>query len=541
MKRIPVAIITLLATLVALTAGAAECGGEGQAACTVAPAVFVQKKALGCPKGAFFDPIDGGSCWSCPAGYSRTLEHVKSAKACRNKARTVFAKATRHGRGTGLLRTDCRKGQFWDPNGYCWSCPGGYGRTTQAVTSAKACSKRVAGGYARANASGGLKCPSGSFFDPIDGGGCWRCPKGYKRSLSSVKARDACTTTALGGLGKAFGACPSGLVNINGICSRKGDCGGRGQRPCLLGERTPSCNRGLKEDFKRNRCVTLRPGETPFMGGLASLTQVYGDVITKGCQGVLGNLRISAQTDLAVGANCAKDVIAGAACRLLADKAGAGYASTASSLLGSGAAAARLDRELSAAYAGTQCARYAEGFARARRHGRGTGALRTDCGPGQFWDPNGYCYSCPRNYTRTLYPVTDARACVDKPGSELARLACASYTAVDRMMGDSARCSIEILESGRFIDRKLDFSLASREVCMSTGEFAYTVLNLASTINQPREKKADELANGLTKLINKIKRSDMYRRGTILAAGAGAARQGTSMMGKIDDLRYCHF
>jgi len=108
-------------------------------------------------------------------------------------------------------------------------------------------------------------------------------------------------------------------------------------------------------------------------------------------------------------------------------------------------------------------------------------------------------------------------------------------------MVTSARGSVAIVESGRFFDRELDFSLASREVCMSTGEVAHSVLNLVPAVNQPREKKADELTNGLTKLINKVKRSEMYRRGTIVAAGAGTAGQGGTVQGKIGDLHYCRF
>ena len=37
---------------------------------------------LSCGKGTFFDPVDGGSCWSCPKGSKRTVFSVKSAKAC---------------------------------------------------------------------------------------------------------------------------------------------------------------------------------------------------------------------------------------------------------------------------------------------------------------------------------------------------------------------------------------------------------------------------------------------------------------------------
>lgn len=35
-----------------------------------------------------------------------------------------FAPATLHGRATGdVLKTNCPSGQFWDPDGNCYSCP----------------------------------------------------------------------------------------------------------------------------------------------------------------------------------------------------------------------------------------------------------------------------------------------------------------------------------------------------------------------------------------------------------------------------------
>jgi len=35
-----------------------------------------------CGGNSFFDPIDGGSCWTCPTGYVRTINSVKGSKAC---------------------------------------------------------------------------------------------------------------------------------------------------------------------------------------------------------------------------------------------------------------------------------------------------------------------------------------------------------------------------------------------------------------------------------------------------------------------------
>ncbi len=42
-----------------------------------------------------------------------------------------------------------------------------------------------------------------------------------------------------------------------------GKCGGTNQRPCTLWERIPSCNKGLVENFRTNRCVRPRPKPKP--------------------------------------------------------------------------------------------------------------------------------------------------------------------------------------------------------------------------------------------------------------------------------------
>ena len=45
-------------------------------------------------------------------------------------------------------------------------------------------------------------------------------------------------------------------------------CGAANQRPCKVWERIPSCNKGLKEDFKKNRCVRPRKPRPPRCGAL---------------------------------------------------------------------------------------------------------------------------------------------------------------------------------------------------------------------------------------------------------------------------------
>ena len=107
-------------------------------------------KSASCPKGTFFDLIDGGTCWSCPSGFKRTVYPVNGAKACKRAGGVVFAKAKNKGKGKGILRTKCPKGSFFDPNGNCYSCPNGYKRTIYAVKSNRACSRRVKSSLIRA-------------------------------------------------------------------------------------------------------------------------------------------------------------------------------------------------------------------------------------------------------------------------------------------------------------------------------------------------------------------------------------------------------
>ena len=514
------------------------CGGEGQRACTVSPAAYVGKKPSACPQGSFFDPIDGGTCWSCPARYIRSVTHVKSADACVLLASEEFRRANRHGRGTGLLGTDCPRGQFWDPNGYCWSCPAGFGRTAHAVTDGRACARGVASRAGRATLVSSLTCPSGSFFDLIDGGTCWRCPQGYNRTLAQVKAADACATTLLAGAAAEAGTCRAGLVNTGGTCTRQGTCGGANQRPCLIGERIPSCNAGLREDFKANRCLPLRAGETPLTAGLASLGDFYSDGLRAACRQLVGVVRLEAGTELAVGANCSKDILGGVSCGFLVDSLGGGYASTAGAILSSGATAQQFQAAVDRAYAG-KCSRYAERLTRATRGPRGGGAFGTDCPRGQFWDPNGNCYACPQGYTRTLNPVESAGACVDKMGGELLRSACSVQEAVGTMFAAPAACSIEMLKGGLIEGAQLDFTRASQDVCMSTGDFIYVFLDAVRYVGSRPEESAGKIQSSLQALISKVQNSPAYRRTMTGAAAGSAALSGAALARKLQQFPAC--
>ena len=151
-------------------------------------------KNASCPSGSFFDLIDGGTCWTCPKGYKRTVFAVNSSQACERSSTTNFVAANDRGKGTGFLGTDCPRGAFFDPNGRCYSCPSGYKRTVYSVKGSKACEKSIAASFSRATKVSSLSCGNGSFFDPIDGGSCWSCPKGTQRTVYAVNSGKACET-----------------------------------------------------------------------------------------------------------------------------------------------------------------------------------------------------------------------------------------------------------------------------------------------------------------------------------------------------------
>lgn len=158
----------------------------------VAP-MFAKAISMGKPTkctGSSFYDIGTGKCWTCPSGYKRTVAHVKSNNACEKQGGIVYKPALKGGKGKGLLGTDCPRGYFWDPNGKCYKCPDGYNRTVFAVTSGKACSQKVNSSFKRATKVKKSACGRG-FYD-VGTGECWKCPKGYKRTVFPVTSGNAC-------------------------------------------------------------------------------------------------------------------------------------------------------------------------------------------------------------------------------------------------------------------------------------------------------------------------------------------------------------
>jgi len=147
-----------------------------------------------CPEGSSYEDIDGGTCWSCPAGYQRTKTRVNGADACVRAGTTEYAKATNHGNGSGKGGRECGPAQFWDAynKGTCWSCPDGFSRTRSAdITSERACERVTREESSRARMVAAAKCPDESSFD-AEAGSCWSCPPNYIRTIYPVDGDQAC-------------------------------------------------------------------------------------------------------------------------------------------------------------------------------------------------------------------------------------------------------------------------------------------------------------------------------------------------------------
>lgn len=135
-----------------------------------------------CPSGSFKDLRNGGECWSCPAGFDRTLSAVNEWDACGK----IFETARR----AEFIDRVCPEGSFPDLNGSCYTCPDGYRRTAAAVSAHNACFRNES--LVAAEKITALTCKAGEHFDLIDGGTCWSCPVNSVRSVYGVKTSQAC-------------------------------------------------------------------------------------------------------------------------------------------------------------------------------------------------------------------------------------------------------------------------------------------------------------------------------------------------------------
>jgi len=166
------------------------CGSPTDAAAEFASAT--PKGGAGCPAGTFLD-VGRGQCWSCPNTWDRfAFSAVDSDNACWRWPYLEHKRAKKHGAASLL---SCPKGQFWDPDGSCYSCRGGFIRGVAPVTSDQACSRAVAARYTKAKRHKDIGCPTETFLD-IGRGDCWSCPANwYRTALSPVDSARACTNS----------------------------------------------------------------------------------------------------------------------------------------------------------------------------------------------------------------------------------------------------------------------------------------------------------------------------------------------------------
>ena len=151
-------------------------------------------KAPLCATGSFFDPIRGGECYSCPSGYNRSAAHIDATNACYIPIHEEFSSATHHKRT--IWPHECSSGTFWDGynGGNCYSCPGGYRRTAYHINDSKACVRLVGETHSRSTLVKKAECAPGEIKDayvkgtqnPSFGGGCWTCPIGTDRTIHPI-------------------------------------------------------------------------------------------------------------------------------------------------------------------------------------------------------------------------------------------------------------------------------------------------------------------------------------------------------------------
>ena len=285
----------------------------------------------------------------------------------------------------------------------------------------------------------------------------------------------ACEYKMIGG-GTGLMGCAAGLSSIRNVCVKTGVCGKEGQRPCEVSERLPSCDAGLREDFKSNQCLKLRAGETPFTGGLSSLAGFWGATLQGHCKNLLGSIDVPGEDKMAIGARCSKDAAVGFACAMLRDLA-AGYTDLANSVMEMAPTGGTLAEQMNAASQKPPCSNYSERFAKATKYGPAKGAvMKVECPAGQFWDPDGNCYSCPADYTRTAYPVTHERACTDRVGGNMLRFGCGAIQGISDRFSGPVKCTVEQLENGSILEKPFDRKSADKIVCTATGELGYNIV-----------------------------------------------------------------
>ena len=123
--------------------------------------------------------------------------------------------------------------------GSCWTCPDEFTRTVYAVNTGKACEKGGGFDYKAASKKADLTCPAGEIFDftgltaadirtrpelkgsrikSVKSGTCWSCPTGYDRTFASgVKTGKACEAKLIEWYSRPFDE--PGLFGLQGAAA----------------------------------------------------------------------------------------------------------------------------------------------------------------------------------------------------------------------------------------------------------------------------------------------------------------------------------
>ena len=448
------------ALLLANDAQAAECGGLGQPACEATAAT--KHDASGCRDGEFHD-VWSGACWTCPAGYQRSLSAITAANACFVPVGEGFNQTTRHDKATGILGTDCPAGQFWDAvDGHCYSCPEGYDRTAYHVHESRACSAVVPERHAEATRARDFPCPAGQFEDLLSPGDCYSCPPGATRTLQPIQSTNACRAEPCDEGLMAYDEryCKNGNCLVEYAkrkCGKKGECGAHNQRPCYVWERLASCNEGHFENFVINRCVRLQPGENAVFKSLEKFGDEMGNTqdtckrwflagsalhdrieLTDAVASYVG-LEGTSEFAFDKASACTAEVFAGASC-------------AAVTIPRNATASAQLVQAINTAYNEPPCSAPLEQIAKPAVLVKNGPMNSCDPNNEEFWDirEGGQCWKCPGGMQRSWTPVTSQDACYEGAASQpLLRMLCA----VGHGMGssnlvDSFGCITELLTKG---------------------------------------------------------------------------------------------
>jgi hypothetical protein len=190
--------------------GRAVCGGvrpDGmpQPACSSKAGIRVGEPLRQCPKDAFARPKGTKThCYACPVDYKAVyLAHDNTAVRLNHACYKETGDGEDHAKASFVSklplneRTLCTGDSFFvDANGgECWTCPDGMRRTVQDAEGPKACRKGVTGvDYAPAKFvnSAPKKCPAGQFWSARGGGECWSCQAEYRRTALALTGDKAC-------------------------------------------------------------------------------------------------------------------------------------------------------------------------------------------------------------------------------------------------------------------------------------------------------------------------------------------------------------